>query len=258
MNILEKKWEIKDRVYRLTRLSSPWVKIQSISKKRKPLLWFDENYKNENGSKGANREIRYAVNQKSLFIDEQDGFANLADSHVVFQDGMLRVGRNDILLQKLLSIYHPDLGKKWVEVDYETKAKDDLEYAEIELKAWNMANEMEEEHMISILRTEYGSEVSDYKPNQLKRLGIMFARNNPELFIELAEDEDVQLRNLANLAVEMGYVELTDNNTTFKWKKNGKKIFTVPFDQHPYQAFAQFFKTDEGASVLTSLEKKMK
>ena len=258
MNELEKNWEQKDRVYRLTRLSSPWVKVQSISKKRKPLLWFDENYENDNGSLGANREIRYAINQKSLFVDEQDGFANLADSHIIFENGMLRVPKNNILLQKLLSIYHPQIGKVWVELDFEAKAKDDVYDIELELDALNLVTELEEDHLISILRAEYGSEVSTYTPSQVKRLGFTFAKKNPKLFIDLANDDEVQLRNLANMAVELGIVQLAENNTVFKWKANGRKIMTVPFDAHPYQAFAQFFKTDEGAEVLKSLEKKMK
>ena len=31
---------------------------------------------------------------------------------------------------------------------------------------------------------------------------------------------------------------------------------TVPFDEHPYSAMAQFFKTDEGLEVFKSIEKK--
>ena len=258
MDPREKNWEIKNRAYKLTRLSSPWVKIQSVSKKRKPLLWFDESYKNENGSIGANREIRYAINQKSIFVDEQDGFANLADSHIVFEDGFLHVPKNNILLQKLLSIYHPLSAKMWIELDFETKAKDEVADIELELDALNLVTELEEDHLISILRAEYGSEVSSYTPNQVKRLGFTFAKKSPKLFIDLANDDEVQLRNIANMAVEMGLVTLADNNTTFKWKANGRKIMTVPFDKHPYQAFAEFFKTDEGAEVLKSLEKKMK
>ena len=40
-----------------------------------PLLWFDEN-------DGYNRELRYATNQKSPFVDEQSGVATL--QHIFF------------------------------------------------------------------------------------------------------------------------------------------------------------------------------
>lgn len=32
---------------------------------------------------------------------------------------------------------------------------------------------------------------------------------------------------------------------------------TVPFDQHPYGALAQYFKTDEGIDLMKSITKKL-
>jgi len=101
-----------------------------------------------------------------------------------------------------------------------------------------------------------GSEVSKMGSKELKRDAFVFARNNPMLFIELSEDEDLQLRNLANRAVEASLIKLTDENTVFKFA-NGKKILTVPFEQHPYGALAQYFKTDEGLDLMKSISKKL-
>ena len=247
-----KNWEIKDRTYQLAGgRKTPWVKVQSKSNKRRTLLWFDED-------KGSQKELRYSTNQNSLFVEEQDGHVNLSNAHVIFEDGYLFVPRTKQTLQLLLSIYHPDAGKKWKELNPEAKAKSDVSNIELELDALNLVTELEEEALIAILRTEYGSSVSKYTPAQVKRLGFTFAKSNPKLFIELAADEDVQLRNFANMAVELGLIRLDDNNTVFKYSSNGRKIFTVPFDQHPYQALAQYFKTDEGAELYKALEKKMK
>ena len=91
---------------------------------------------------------------------------------------------------------------------------------------------------------------------ELKRDAYKFARREPALFIELSEDEDIKLRNLANRAVEQGIINLTEDNTVFKFA-NGKKIITVPFDQHPYAALAQYFKTDDGVDLMKSLIKKL-
>ena len=61
----------------------------------------------------------------------------------------------------------------------------------------------------------------------------------------------------ANRAVvEQGIIMLTDDNTVFKFA-NGKKIMTIPFDQHPYGALAQYFKTDDGVDLMKSLTKKL-
>jgi len=239
-----KNWEIKDRTYVLTNGMSPLTyKIKSTG-----LLYFDE-------EKGINREIRYADNQKSLFVDEQDGFAQLR--HIVFQDGILVVPRNQPLLQKLLSIYHPDRLNLWEEIDYVKEAVDDIDVIELELEALKLVQELDVEHLEAILRTEIGSDVTKMSSKEIKRDCYLFAKNNPELFIEVAKDEDIKLRNLANRCVEAGIVKLTDDNTVFKWSANGKKIMTVPFDEHPYAAFARFLKTDEGVDIMKAIEKKL-
>lgn len=239
-----KNWEIKDRTYILRNGMSPLTyKIKSTG-----LLWFDEN-------KGINREIRYADNQKSLFIDEQDGFAKL--QHVVFLDGVLMVPRTQPLLQQLLSLYHPDRLNLWEEIDHVKEAVDDIGIIELELEALKLVQELDVEHLEAILRTEIGSDVTTMSSKEIKRDCYLFAKNDPELFIEVAKDEDIKLRNLANRCVEAGIVKLTDDNTVFKWSTNGKKIMTVPFDEHPYAAFARFLKTDEGVDVMKAIEKKL-
>ena len=244
----EKDWEIKDRVYRLN-VGAPltWT-IQSKHTRKKPLLWFDE-------EQGYNREIRYATNQKSIFVDEQDGYVTMG--HVIFEDGMLHVPKNNQPLQKLLSIYHPNAHTQWSELDPDKKAKDTVEVLESKLDALNMVSELDESHLISILRTEHGSEVTRWTPSQVKRMGFALADKDPSLFVELAKDDEIQLRNTAVMAQEAGIIKLTNNNTQFV-TTSGKKLFTVPFDENPFQAIARWFKTDEGVDVLKSIEKKLK
>ena len=239
-----KNWEIKDRTYVLKNGMSPLTyKIKSTG-----LLHFDE-------SKAINREISYADNQKSLFIDEQDGFAQL--KHIVFQDGVLMVPRTQPLLQQLLSLYHPDRLNLWEEIDNVKEAVDDISIIELELEALKLVQELDVEHLEAILRTEIGSDVTTMSSKEIKRDCYLFAKSEPELFIEVAKDEDIKLCNLANRCVEAGIVKLTDDNTVFKWSTNGKKIMTVPFDEHPYAAFARFLKTDEGVDVMKAIEKKL-
>ena len=239
-----KNWEIKDRTYVLKNGLSPLTyKIKSSN-----IIWFDE-------KEGVNKEIRYATNQKSLFVDEQDGFAKL--EHIIFADGTLYVPRNKPLLQQLLSVYHPGKDIKYEEVDFVKEAVDEIDLIELELEALKLVQELDIEHLEAILRTEIGSEVTSMSSKEIKRDCYMFAKNEPKLFIEIANDEDIKLRNLANRCVEAGIVKLTDDNTVFKWSANSKKIMTVPFDEHPYAAFARFLKTDEGVDVMKAIEKKL-
>ena len=239
-----KNWEIKDRTYVLKNGLSPLTyKIRSSN-----LLHFDE-------VQGINRELRYAANQKTLFVDEQDGYARL--EHVVFEDGMLVVPRNNPMLQQLLSVYHPDKDTIWEEIDRQQEAANELDMIEAELEALKLVAELDIEHLEAILRTEIGSEVTTMSSKEIKRDCYLFAKNEPALFVEVANDEDIKLRNLANRSVESGLVTLGDDNTVFKWKSNGKKIMTVPFDEHPYTAFARFLKTDEGVDVMKAIAKKL-
>jgi hypothetical protein len=239
-----KNWEIKDRTYVLKNGMSPLTyKIKSSN-----ILWFDE-------KAGVNKEIRYATNQRSLFVEEQDGFAKM--EHIIFSDGSLFVPRNQPLLQQLLSIYHPGKDIKFEEVDYAKEAVDDIDMIELELEALKLVQELDIEHLEAILRTEIGSDVINMSSKEIKRDCYLFARSEPKLFIDVANDEDIKLRNLANRCVEASIVKLTDDNTVFKWATNSKKIMTVPFDEHPYAAFARFLKTDEGVDVMKAIEKKL-
>ena len=86
----------------------------------------------------------------------------------------------------------------------------------------------------------------------------MFAKNNPSLFIELANDENVVLRNFGIRATEANVIKLSDDQRYFMWASNGKKLMTIPFDENPYSAFAAFLKTDEGVQIYKSIEKKLK
>jgi hypothetical protein len=55
----------------------------------------------------------------------------------------------------------------------------------------------------------------------------------------------------------MGILRLSSDQRTFSWGANDRKLMTVPFDEHPYGAFARFFKTDDGVDVMKAIMKKL-
>ena len=243
-------WEIKDRYYHLLNDNTPLTfRINSRHSMRKPLLWFDE-------EKGYNRELRYATNMKSPFVDEQEGPVTLG--HIVFEDGVLMVPKSDVALQKMLSLYHPNRNKLYSEKDDVQEAIDDLDYLEIEIDALNIAKRMDIDDAEAILRVEQGSSVSEMSSKELKRDLLLFARSNPSLFLELANDENVGLRNFGIKATEASIISLSQDQRTFSWASNGRKLMNVPFDENPYSALAAWSKTDEGVEVYKSIEKKLK
>ena len=75
--------------------------------------------------------------------------------------------------------------------------------------------------------------------------------------IELVNDQNIQLRNFGIKATEMGIIKLSQDQRTFSWGSTGRKLMTVPFDEHPYSALAAWFKTDEGMEIYSNIEKRM-
>ena len=107
------------------------------------------------------------------------------------------------------------------------------------------------------MRVELGSQVSQMSSKEIKRDLLRFAKNNPQLFLQLANDENVMLRNLAIRAQEAGVIRLSQDQRTFHWGSNNRKLMNVPFDENPYSAFASFLKTDEGVEIYKSIDKKL-
>ena len=246
----DKTWEIKDRTYYLKGNIIPLTyTLNSKHTLRYPLLWFDE-------ETGEQFELRYATNQNSPLVKEQKGQVTLG--HIMFKNGVLTVPKEKQNLQKLLSIYHPALGKKYTEFNPVAQAEDELDYIEYELDAMNAAREMDIDQAEAVLRVEIGSKVSKMTSKEIRRDLMLFAKRNPVLFIELVNDDNVQLRNIAIVATENNIIKLSQDNRTFTWGDNGRKLMTVPFDENPYSAMAAFFKTDEGIQVFRSIEKRLK
>ena len=242
-------WEIKDRVYYLKGNKTPLtLTIPGKHTRKHSLLYFDT-------KNGKQREIRYATNQDSPLVDEQKGECTLG--HIRFSDGSLKVPKEQQNLQLLLSLYHPLKGKLYQEFSAVEQAEDDLDILFLQNDAVNAARDMDIDQAEAIMRVEVGSEVGSMSSKELKRDLLLFARRNPALFIELANDENVHLRNVAIRAQEAGIIQLSQDQRTFTWGSNGRKLMTVPFDENPYSAMAAYFKTDEGVEVFRSVEKNL-
>ena len=247
--VAKPQWEVKDRVYLLTGDKTPLtLTIPSKHTTKHALLYFDSDLQKQ-------RELRYATNMSSPFVDEQQGEVTLG--HIMFRDGKLVVPAKDIGLQKLLSLYHPLKNKMYYEFSAAEVAKDQLIDLELEIDALNAARTIDIDQAEAIMRVEIGSQVNEMTSKELKRDLLVFAKNNPVLFMQLATDENVQLRNFAIRAQENGIIKLSQDQRTFFWGSTDRKLMNVPFDENPYSAFAAWLKTDEGVEVYRSIDKKL-
>ena len=243
------EWIIKDRLYELTRTKPLVFTLPTAHSRKKSLLYFDEEL-------GYQRELRYATNQRSCFVEEQKG--QIVMGRIVFRDGVLRVPKENVALQKLLSLYHPAL-KSNIYEEYKPaqQASNEVDWIEFELQALNLAKTLSVEEAEAILRVEMGAAVTELSSSEIKRDVLIFAKKNPNLFLQLATDENTQLRSFGAKAVEQGILTLSQDQRTFTYGSNGRKIMTVPFDEHPYFALSAFFRTDEGMEVYKAIEKRL-
>jgi len=238
------EWEVKDRIYLLKDGKKPL----SRSIKSANIYWFDE-------EKGYERELKYCQNQRTPFVDEMKGDQRL--EHIIFRSGSLFVEKEKTTLQKLLSLYHPHRDKIYEEYKPAKLAEEEIDILEMQVDALTAAKTVDIDMAEAILRVEIGSGVSKLSSKELRRDLLLFARNNPKLFLELADDENVMLRNFGIRAVEAGILRLSSDQRYFMWGSNGRKIMTIPFEEHPYTALAHWFKTDEGMEIYSNIEKRL-
>ena len=239
------EWEIKDRTYFLRNKQ----KHLSYKIKTANIFWFDE-------EKGYERELKYTSNQRTSFVDEMKGEQRL--EHIIFENGGLFVPKNKTVLQKLLSLYHPHRDNLFYEHKPAEVAEQQIDILELEVDALMMARDVDIDVAEAIMRVEKGSEVSKMSSKEVKRDLLLFAKSNPVLFLELASDDNVMLRNFGIKAVEAGILKLSENQRDFLWASTSRKLFTVPFEEHPYTALAAWFKTDEGMEIYSNIEKRLK
>ena len=237
-------WEIKDRMYYLTGNKSPLTYLMRGSN----VFYFDE-------EKGYERELKYCQNQKTPFVDEMKGDQRL--EHIIFRNGVLIVPRTKTVLQKLLSLYHPHRDQIYYEWKPQAAAASQLDVIELEIDALTAARELDVDTAEAVMRVEQGSEVSNMSSKELRRDLLIFAKNNPSLFLDLVNDENIVLRNFGIRATEMGILKLSSDQRTFSWGSNDRKLMNVPFDEHPYSALAAWFKTDEGMEIYSNIEKRL-
>ena len=233
---LEDGWEIKNRTYFLKNRLKPL----SYMVKSANIYYFDE-------EKGYERELKYCENQKTCFVDEMKGDQRL--EHIIFRSGTLLVPKEKVVLQKLLSLYHPHRDKLFAEHKPKVIAENQMEKLELEVDALVAARNIDIETAEAVMRVEYGSKVSGMSSKELKRDLLIYAKRNPRLFLELVGDENVKLRNFGIKATEMNILKLSHDQRYFTWASNNRRLMTVPFEEHPYTALAHWFKTDEGMEI---------
>jgi hypothetical protein len=236
---------MKDRVYRLKGKTAPLSFIlNSRHSRRKPLLYFDGQ---------RQRALRYSSNQSSPFEDQQD--ENAIIEPVVFEDGMLVVSKEQVVLQEFLS-YHPQNGSVFEEVDNEKDASVEVEQMDWQLEAQIAARNLDIAALEIVARIGLGVNPDKMSTAELKRDVRVYAKNNPEEFLEILNDPQLEVQALAAEIMSQKLLILKNKGKDiyFNLSDNKKKLLTIPFGQDAVPTLVSFFQTDDGIEVMRTLE----
>lgn len=236
-----------DKIYKLKGEAAPLsYTLPSRNTRRYPLLYFDE----ENN---VNRPLRYAINQKSPFEDEQDG--NAIVEPVIFENGFLSVPKNNPVLQQFLH-YHPLNGRAFVEVDNEKDAATEVERLTSEVDALIEARQLSIDQLEVVSRVLFNKDPNRFTTAELKRDVLIYAKRDPRGFLNLLNDPMLKLQSNVHVFFEQKLLTFRNGHKEvwFNTGSNKRKMLTVPFGEDPYFCVAEYLKTDEGITVLKMLE----
>jgi hypothetical protein len=235
-----------DKLYKLKTGNPLSYTLASRNHPRFPLMWFDE-------KNNQNRALRYSVNQKSPFEDEQDG--NAIIEPIIFEDGFLRVPRTNPVLQQFLH-YHPLNGNIFMEIDKEKDASAEVEDLNVEVDALIEARQLTLDQIETLTRVLFGKDPSTVSTAELRRDILVYAKTDPKGFLNVLNDPELRFQAKVRLFFENKLLILrnSEKEVWFNTITNKKKMLSVPFGEDPYDMVAHFLQSDEGLDSLKMLE----
>ena len=236
------------KTYKLLR-ENPGLSLILASRhtQRYPLLYFDE-------ETGTNKSLRYARNQNSPFIEEQDGNAILEP--IVFENGFLTVQKENQNLQRFLSL-HPGNGRTFVEIDKKKDAQAKIDTLNEEVDALIEARQLSLDQVVNMSRVIFNRNVNSLTTAELKRDLLVFAKENPKDFLLILKDPMLKLNATVQGFFDNSFLTLRnqDKEIWFNTPTNKKKMTNVPFGEDPLHIAVSFFQSDDGVDLLKHLKK---
>lgn len=243
--------EAKEEVYFLSNGKSPLTySIAHKDTEKRRLLYTDE--------KKVIHSLRYARNQQSPFLDQQNEFA-IVDP-IVFLDGKLVIPKENTQLQYFMSI-HPDNeangGSVFYKYDPEAIAKQEMEQMELELNARLAIRDMEFSKLKALASELLHYDVNKVDSAVLRHDMSLYAIEYPEDILEAVDDSDIEIESLARFAFDNNFITLR-KGTDIHYNTDIKtRILIVPHEADPIITFAKWLKKDAGAEFKEFLESKV-
>lgn len=174
---------------------------------------------------------------------------------------MLSVSKENQVLQKFLSI-HPSNGYVFEEINKERDAVSELEQVEFELEAQLEAKKITTDlsKLTQVCRVLMGNAVENMTTAELKRDILVYAKNNPDDFLDTVNDPMLELMDDVYQFFNLSLLSTRNNgkDVYYNLPNNKKKMLTIPFGEDPNFIVASFMKSDDGLEVYKLLKNKIK
>ncbi len=220
--------------------------LQARDMPTKRLMYYDE-------TKKKNRSLRYAANQDSPFIDEQDNDSVILEP-IIFKDGVLKVDETNHVLLRFLQC-HPDNGVSFYEWDPAKEAEERINIENLILDAQIACRELPIDKMASIIRIFTDKDASKMDAKSVKWECMQIAKQYPEDFLNAIDDPELELDDIAVRAINDGFVSLRNGGRDIHYnlKDNKKRLMTVPLNERPESALAAWLQSDDGLEFFQYL-----
>ena len=152
---------------------------------------------------------------------------------------------------------HPLNGKKFVEVNQEKDAQQELEFLSMEAKAYTEADKLSIGQMENVARVLLGADVSKMSTAELKRDIFVAVKRDPQGFLRQVNDPMLKLQSNVHLFFDKGLLSFRNKQKEvwYNTSTNKKKMLTVPFGEDPMFIVSSYLQSDDGIETLKMLEK---
>lgn len=196
------------------------------------------------------RQIRYAPNEPSIYVEEQSEHAQR--EHIVFRDKMLFVPvEKPNLLEFLMK--HPDNrvngGSLFEMIDKSRSAEEELEREFTQFEAIGMVRDKDISELLPVAM--FLGISTNRKSAEIRRDLLMDAKKNPTRFVELFDNPQVKCKSAVLQAVD--FQILNKKADGMYWFDTNRLIVTAAAGLDPVDVMTRFCLTEKGAPVYDRL-----
>lgn len=196
------------------------------------------------------RQIRYAPNEPSIYVEEQSEHAQR--EHIVFRDKMLFVPvEKPNLLEFLMK--HPDNrvngGSLFEMIDKSRSAEEELEREFTQFEAISMVRDKDISELLPVAM--FLGISTNRKSAEIRRDLLMDAKKNPTRFVELFDNPQVKCKSAVLQAVD--FQILNKKADGMYWFDTNRLIVTAAAGLDPVDVMTRFCLTEKGAPVYDRL-----